>query len=351
VADPLVSIRVGGRAFTGWTSARVTRNLEALAGSFELGVSDRSGWQIAEEDECSVLIGDQVLLTGSVDRPRFSIGPQEHSLSVEGRDRAGALVDCSAVLDNWDLTGLTLLAVAQLLAQPFGVAVAMQAGLQVPALSNKLAVDPGESAHQALEKACRMAGVLAISDGRGGLVLTRAGSQRATSALVEGENIKAGSSSFDATDRYRRYLVSGQRAGSDDDFGLEVTSVLGSAEDPNVRRSERVLMVRPEGAVSSAQARARAQWEAAVRAARGDQVQVTVQGWTQGDGSVWPINALVPVRSPGLRVDGEMLITAATYALDSGGTTTQLQLMRPDAFKPEPVVPAAGRWRELARGA
>lgn len=351
MSEPAVSIRVGGKAFTGWTSARVTRGLETLSGSFELGVSDRSGWQIAAEDECEVLIGQETILTGYVDAPRFSIGADEHALSVAGKDRAAALVECSAVLKSWDLTGLTLLAVAQLLAQPFGVTVSVQPGLRLPALESKLSVDPGESAHEALEKACRMAGVLAVSDGRGGLLLTRAGTSRVPTALVEGQNLKAGSSSFDATSRYRRYLVSGQRGGTDEDFGLETTAVLGSAEDAGVRREERVLMVRPESAVTRTQARARAQWEATVRAARADQVQVTVAGWTMGNGKVWPINSLVRVTSPGLRVDGDMLITEAAYALDGGGTTTQLQLRRPDAFRPEPVVPQAGRWKELQGGA
>lgn len=347
MSEPVVSIRVGGRAFTGWTSARVMRSIEALAGSFELGVSDRTGWEIVEEDECSVLIGDETLLTGYVDVVRRSLSPRDHSIVVAGKDRAAALVECAAVLSQWDLTGQQLLAVARRLASPFGVSATIQRGLLVPALG-KLSVDPGESAQEALEKACRLAGVLAVSDGRGGLVLTRAGASRVTTAIVEGENLLSGTSTFDATQRFRRYLVSGQRSGSDDDFGLEVCAVRASAEDAGVRRIERVTMVRAESAITGSQARSRAQWEATVRAARGDQVEATVQGWIMGSGRVWPINALVRVRAPSLRVDGEMLITEATYSLDSGGTTTQLQLRRPDAFSPEPIVPAAGAWKELA---
>lgn len=349
MSEPAVSIKVGGKSYAGWTSARVTRGIESLAGSFELGVSDLKDWKITPEDECSVLIGDAPLITGHVDAVRYSLGPREHELSVSGRDRAAALVDCSAVLKHWDLTGLSLFDVADLLSGPFGVAVTAR-GL-TPAvlepLGRKLAIDPGETAHEALERACRLVGVLPVSDGKGGIVLTRAGSARAATALVEGENILAGSSAFDASGRFRTYRVTGQKGGADQDFGLEVTTTLGAAQDVGVRRSERVLVVRPEVGVTRAQAKARAQWEATVRAARGDQVQVTVQGWTQGDGAVWPINALVRVTSPSLRVDGDMLVTEATYTLDAGGTTTQLQLRRPDAFRPEPVVPEAGRWREL----
>jgi prophage tail gpP-like protein len=187
------------------------------------------------------------------------------------------------------------------------------------------------------------------------VVLMRPGSARATSGLVEGENILSASAEFDGTGRFRRYVVLGQHQATDEFFGGNTAGVRGEATDATVTRSARVLVVRPEGNVTSESARRRAEWEATVRAARGDAVSITVQGWTQSDGTLWPVNALVRVHSPRLGVDGDMLITQVVYSVGEDGTKTALTLRRPDAFSPEPSVPnppkgGSGYWKEIVRG-
>jgi prophage tail gpP-like protein len=349
---------VNGKQYAGWKRASITRGIEAIAGSFELEVSDRwigqdQPWPIAEEDECEVAVGRDVLITGYVDRCRTSYSSDEYTLGIQGRDRTGDLVDCSADLGKWEFKNIPLLTLAKRVAEPFGIAVSLQLGVIPPAPPAKFSVDPGDTTFDVIDRACRLAGLLPVSDGRGGLVLTRSGSERVSTALIEGENILAAESEFDATNRFRTYRVLGQHKGTDDFSGTAAASVKGSAADENVRRSARVLLVRPEGNVTSEYARKRAEWEAIVRAARADAVTVTVQGWTQGNGDLWPVNKVVIVRSPRIRVNGEMLISQVTYKVDDeSGTTTELTLRRPDAFKPQPTVTKAssGLWKEIARG-
>jgi prophage tail gpP-like protein len=130
--------------------------------------------------------------------------------------------------------------------------------------------------------------------------------------------------------------------------------VRGEAVDSGVRRTDRVLVLHAEESLTKEQAKIRAQWEATVRAARAAAVSVTVQGWRQATGELWPVNARVAVRAPRLGIDGPMLITQATYEVSSeGGTTTQLSLKRPDAFTPEPVFEKRSKvqpWDEIRRG-
>lgn len=349
---------VDGVQYGGWKSVRIVRSIESLCGSFELSVSDRwagqpTVWPIREGAECQVLLDDDVVLTGYVDSRSVEYDAASHSVTVAGRDKAGDLVDCSAVLDRWEFTGISLLVFAKKLCDPFGVSVSLQAGMSAPTVSGKLSIDPGDTAWGALESACRRAGVLAVSDGQGGIVLARAGSGRASTALVESENILRAGSTYDASGRYRTYRVLGQRPGSDSESGATVSRVKGEATDLGVRRPARILMVKPEGAVTTTYAKTRAQWEAIVHAAKGDSVSVTVQGWRQRDGTLWSPNRLVPIRSPMLELDGTMLISSVTHSLDqSSGSVTELSLVRPDAYAPEPAIPAPGtggttRWREL----
>jgi prophage tail gpP-like protein len=354
---PKVALRVNGKEYDGWKSARVTRGIETVSGSFELEVSDRwkdqdQPWSIFEEDECTVLIDGVPVITGYVDRRSLSLGPEEHTLRVEGRDKTGDLVDCSAMLQQWEFKNINVLTLAKKVAEPYGINVSVQAGV-IPRPVKKLSIDPGDSSFEVIEKACRLAALLPVSDGAGGLLLTRAGLSRTSTALVQGENILQASAEFDATGKHRTYAVLGQHQGSEDFFGPSTTELKGFAEDLTVRRAARTLLIRPEGNVTAEQAKTRAQWEATVRRARGDTASITVQGWTQASGTLWPVNALVSVRAPFLGIDGDALIVQATYSIGEGGTTTTLSLKPPDSFKPESSYETGtgnNYWREIVRG-
>ncbi len=363
MANPgVVGLRVNGKEYGGWKTVSITRGIEAIAGSFDLGVSERwvadsEPWPIFEEDECVVVIGSTPVITGYVDRRSLSYSASAHTLTVAGRDKTGDLVDCSAnpSLGKWEFKGISVLKFAQKIAAPYGITVTLQPGLtdsRLPKPPKKLSIDPGDTAFSAIENACRLAGLLPVSDGAGGLVLTRAGSLRASTDLVEGENILEASADFDHSGRFRHYKVLGQHKGTDDFNGVSASSVKGTAEDLNVSRSARTLIIRPEASVTVEHAKTRAQWEATTRAARAGAVSVTVQGWTMGNGTVWPVNALVRVRSPLIGVDGNMLITEANYTAGEGGTLTRLTLKRPTAFLPEPTIKVSsdGYWKEIVKG-
>jgi len=383
-----VRLEVNGRQYGGWKDVEITRGIEAIANSFKLTVSERwdgqsEPWPIVEEDACTVRLDGRVLLTGFVDSRSHREDAGAHSLTIAGRDSAGALVDCSAELSKWEFSQIPILELCKTLGAPFGIVFTLQDGLSDKAIgtaprsatakalaggapssvgsagkssslsiakpNTKLTISPGDSAFEVIDRACRMVGVLPVSDGLGGIVLTRAGGARATTPLVRGNNILTAEATFDATKRYRRYVVNGQAQGTDDLFGASAAAVKSEATDANVRRSERVLLVRPEGAVTLAFAKQRAAWEATVRAARSADVVITVQGWKQLDGSLWPINALVPVQDPAIGINGDMLITEAIFGVsEESGSTTRLKVVRPEAFIPEPVITSTGSGADAA---
>jgi prophage tail gpP-like protein len=386
MADDDIALIVNGRRYSGWESVRVTRSLESLAGSFALGVSDRWGsedlaWPIMEEDECLVVIGDDggndVVIDGYVDRRSLSLTDTSRSLSYSGRDRAASLVDCSATAQGasvsaqsasaagdidptrhtaastkWTYTNIDIVQFVRALAAPFGVGVSVQPGL-VPAKASKLIVHPGETAFEALKRAAEGAQVLVVSNASGGLVVTRVGAQRA-SALIEGFNVKTASVEYDGTDRFHRYLITTQIPGTDEASG-EATNVQAEATDLGVRRTERTILIRPDKGYSTADARRRADWEARIRAARAERVTITVQGWRQPGvgGRLWMPNALALVSVPAIGINGDMLISQVEFSIgEGGGRITQINLVRPDAFSPEPqaTVSGEGAWKELAGG-
>jgi prophage tail gpP-like protein len=357
IKDKGAVLIVDSRKYSGWKSVRVTRSIESLAGSFALGVNDRWGdeefWPIAEEDPCRVEIYGVAVVDGYVDKRSLSASADSRTLAYSGRDRAAALVDCSTTPEMWTAyKKLDVAAFIAYIAGQLGIHVSVQPGLvfrEVP----RFVVSPGDTHFDVIRRAVTDQSVLIVSDGDGGIVLTRSGAGRATS-LIEGQNILTASVEYDGADRYRRYVIAGQSAGTDEAHGA-ATSVLAEATDPGVHRAHRSLFIRPDKGNSEEGARKRADWEARIRAARAETVTVTVHGWTQPSGELWAPNALAYVRAPRMiGVDGDLLISQVEYSIGDGGTVTQLRLVRPDAFTPEPVTAtvreSGGRWKELDDG-
>lgn len=341
-----VSLEIGGIAWKGWSDVTITRAVDAVSGAFEVALVDR--WSpdmvalpIAASQPVSIKTSagaragaavDQ-LIRGYIDTVKPSFGATDHKISISGRDASADLVDCAAVHKPGQWKGLTCSRLAEILAKPFGVAVRCTAtqGAAIPVHK----IEPGETAWECLERALRQRELLAMPDASGGILVAPIGTGRATTALVQGQNILSASANFDAKGRFSEYRVLAQNKGSDAEHGDKAAGVLGVAYDPTVGRY-RPHVITGEAPKDAATAKRRAAWEASVRAGRSASVEVTVQGWRQGDGSLWPLNAMCRVSIPFLRVDQDLMIGKVVHKISgAGGTTTTLTLRSPLAYAQE----------------
>ncbi|MFN3883276.1 MAG: phage baseplate assembly protein [Rhodocyclaceae bacterium] len=343
---------VGGTLYTGWKQMAAVRQIDAIAGGFELELTERWDgqavrWPIYSGDTCELRLGGDTVVSGYVDNRPRSITKDSHRVTVRGRDRTGDLVDCSAVHEPDEWTGLDLLGLARILAKPFGVTVS--ADVDVGARFDPFKLQPGESAFEAIERACRMRAVLPMSDGKGGLLLTRAGSGRSASAIVQGENLLSAEADDDWTQRFNHYTVKAQSTSllADDAYGA--SRIRGEATDRGVNRHRPYLVI-AEGVADTTAARERAMWEAAVRAGRAVTVTAVVQGWRQADGALWPLNGLCPVKIPSLDIDDTLLITALRFTYGAQGSTTEISMTRPDAFRLIPEIPKGKKGTGMPEG-
>lgn len=394
-----VSLEVGGLQYGGWKSVRVRHSIEQLAGVYSLELHDRwpgqtTAWTIEPGQSCVLRIGDDTMITGYVDVNNVRVSPTEHSISIEGRDRTGDLVDCSAPPREW--VGMSFEHVATELCRPFGVQLYRQLGEGQGGYTNpartgqpaplqpcsnggdrlpRKAINSGDTVHKALEKLAKMQGVLLVSDRRGGLIVTRAGlGGRCRDVLATGQNILSQEYERSFANLYSEITVKGQAngatstaAGSQTLSGAQTVrpsatvkraaqapqggSVLAQAQSPSQRAAAstvgryRPLIITADSQADARRCAERAAWEAGTRESRSRRLTITVQGWRQEDGTLWSINTLVRVVSPLVRADEDMLITSCEYKLDSSGTTTVLQLSSPKAFdvlREIPDPPAGG---------
>jgi len=329
-----VELLVNGRVYEGWESVRVTRGIEQVAGDFALSVTDRwsengdlRAWPLNALDACEVRLDGAPVISGYLDAVSISLDAGSHGVSVQGRDKPGDLVDCSAVhAGQWQ--NATVERIARDLCKPFGIDVVVAlAGLLGEPLKS-FALQEGESVFEALDRAARSRALLLTSDPAGRLVVTRRGVQRVPVDVVEGVNLLSGSAEYRVNERFSSITVKGQARGSDAQGAEPAATVKATARDAEITRHRPLVVIAEEQGGSVA---ARADWERRIRMGRGSRATVTVQGWSHA-GGLWLPNRLVRVKSPSLRVDADLLIVSCSYTLDGGGSRTELTLAHPAAF-------------------
>lgn len=337
-------VSADGRILNGITAVEITRSVEAACGAFRVQAVLRPG--------TAVRVGSRVLIDlprdrepsarmmrGWAERVQVSVSSSGgRTLSISGRDITCDLVD--GTWPDWptEWTDTTLLQVARDIALPVGIQVIDELGepLHLP----RFAVQPGETGWDAISRAAAQVGVLAVTTLDGRLAITRQTRIRATKRLVEGQNVHQLSANYDDTQRFAEYTVRGQAPTTDEVVGEAATEVEGLARDPGVRAQRRMLML-ADGIADRDTAQARAEWEAAVRAARAQAIACRVQGWDQGGlrQNPWRPWNIVRCEFPSLGIDQDLSVGEVRNTWGSAGSFTELRLMRGDAFLPEPEVP------------
>lgn len=129
----------------GW---RVSLGLPAPTGSLALPEYLRPWAPV------TLTLGGQVILRGRLDSMESGVAKGEHTLALTGRDLAAVLVDCSAPVFAARQCGLDEI-VAKMV-RPLGIQnIRVSAGV---ATHDKISVDPGMTAWDALERVCEQNG-------------------------------------------------------------------------------------------------------------------------------------------------------------------------------------------------
>lgn len=324
---------VNGTAYGGWKSVTVTRSIEALAGAFSLAVSDR--WasnsaprRIEPGDACAIEVDGARIVTGHVDAREVSHDAETRTVTIRGRDRAGDLIDCSAIVTPGVWRNAALESVVSDLCRPFnvGVVVAASTGKRFETFT----VQEGESVFEALSRLAAARKLILMSDGLGSIVVTQAGARSVAYALRLGDNVLAATSARDWTDRFGEYVVKGQNPGTDYLTGERIVAARGSARDADIQRY-RPYMVHSEVPGHRDALSKRAAFERDRRRARAESESVVVAGWRH-PGGLWEPNIRVEFDDDVLGVRATRLVATVEFRRDDAGTTTTLGLSDPTAY-------------------
>lgn len=330
------SLKLNGSIYTGWTEMSISRSLERMSGTFDVGLTGNPDTtyinnQIIPGTAVEVLINNAPVMIGYIDALKSSYDANRADLSIAGRDKASDLIDCAATVDGpFEYNGQRLDQILGEILKPYKIPVSYLA--DTGSSFKRIAIQPGETAFDFIERLCRYRSLLPISDGLGGLLITKPGTEKSKGKLVYGQNILTGNISLDNTERFSLIVVKGQEEGSLDNSASDVAGAEGRATDPLVTRY-RPKVITGENPDSSLSLAERAKWELSKNRARSVTASYTVQGWTtDGQSDLWKINTIVPVVDPVRGLSRDMLIKDISLNRSASGTTTRLDLVLPEAF-------------------
>ncbi len=344
--DGDVTITAGGVTVGGWQEVRVTRGVERVPSDFDIKVTERnpdqSGTVVIEPFQpCVVRMGGDTVITGYVDDYEPAIEPAGHTVRVSGRGKCQDLVDCSAIVPGMQMTTSSAVALAQQLAQPFGITTSSPLGTVslkdqsgAPVQFN---VNLGETPFEIIDRVARYAQVLAFDSPDGNLVLDQVGRTTMASGFQQGVNIEAARCKFSASERFSVYVacIMSQQQFSQID-GAD-GNTLGKVEDKAVPRYRPRVIISEQATAAGYLALQRARWEMARRIGRSQAVSLTCDSWRDSAGKLWEPNALALVHLPALKLVNQLwVIGEVTYRRGEDGTHADLLLMPPAAYQPEP---------------
>lgn len=395
-AQNQVRLIVGASEYAGWKSVRIEAGIERQARSVDLEVTDVWPGQteiprrIQPGDACQVFIGEDLVLTGYVDATPIKYDGKSVSVGVKGRSKTADLVDCCPIpsgqstgagggtwgdvigpdgkkpvfvappaisAQHWRNQKMETIAAA--LAAPYGVRVIAEVDTGRAIAEHQVQI--GETVFESIDRMMRIRHVLSTDNERGDLVFIEVGSGGlAGTALEIGANIRAGSTDLDYKGVFSEYIVKGQRAGNDNEYGADVAEEEGddaddsatstvtgqsaTAKDARAKR-RRVLVIKQTGHADEGTCKDRAEYERAHRAAKALQTTYTLSGWRQADGKLWLPNLLVRVKDGLIGFDAEMVIAECAWIMDKEGLRTEIKVGPVDGYRTK-----AGKLKKSQKG-
>lgn len=337
-----IILKVAGKAFRGWTSVVVEKSLYQITGAFGLSATDifpgnMQKWGFVLGDECVIEINGQTIITGYIEDLPITYSNDSHNIQIGGRDKTGDLVDCSFIESRNAWTDQTVLHIITALCSPFSIDIAVDDSVTTQVKTKvvgEFRADEGDVIFDLIIKLCRSVAILPVSYGDGKLTLTRAGIEyKAHDTLELGVNVKSGSIDQSNKDRFRTYIVKGQGEGTDEKTLWDIIEPVAPPYVDEIIMRYRPIVIFSERKCDTGQCIVRAEWEARNRAGKSRNLEYEVQGWTQSNGDVWPLNAMVSVKDSFLGINNSLLIAAVSFSLDSSfGMITRLSLVDPKAF-------------------
>lgn len=170
--DNDIVVEIDGKAHSNWKSYDIDSDFLIPADAFNFDIGTPANHTVLPDlsgKEVRVKINGQIVLTGIVDATQHQISKNSRTFSLNGRDRASILVDCSAPTTN--VKGLTVLDAIKKIVAPIGIKkIELRAKDNNPVI-DKIDIEPSETAWSAALRCANFAGLHLWFDPNGTLIV------------------------------------------------------------------------------------------------------------------------------------------------------------------------------------
>jgi prophage tail gpP-like protein len=335
-----VALKIGGRTLTGWSSITISSSLAAAAATLAVSGEGLPRRSLNHTELVTVTYDGQLAFSGYLDEISVDVSSQGRRVRASGRSPIADLVDSTIDREAApeESEGENFILLVRRYLDRSGLAIELDGSRIDPPIPviPRHAPSIGETYWASIERMSRVAGVICTSTASGALALISPSRfDREPVALVEGQNVLSLRARASWADRAHRVIAEGQGSGLGDNWEDDI-ALRAVATDEAVRAS-RTSVVQVEGAATQEELEARARWEVAVRAARGSAYSAVVPGWRMPSSSrLWATGSLISLDAPSLEFRGDLLVDQVEFRFAQGGETTNVSLVRRDAYRAEP---------------
>lgn len=316
-SDDRIAIVVAGEVYENWASYDIDSNLLTAADRWHvtLGLDEGSRLPpaIHAGAECVVRLGNDDVMRGLIDDISHEVARPAPSLMMSGRDSMAVLVDCSAPI--FTAKELTLDQVVAQIVRPLGI-TRIDIRADENQRTEKVSIDPGITAWDALEQSAEANGLWAWCEPDGTLVV--GGPDYSTDPVDElimridgvGNNLLSLSREESMSGRYSEVTVLGQSHGTSRLNGRH--DIRAAAGDSGVERYRPRIVC--DGDIDGEdRARARARKLVADGRLNGLTLVATMKGHRTAAGQPWAPGQRVRVISEPHDIDDVFFLMARTF--------------------------------------
>ena len=326
--DNTVTLLINGKAHGQWTDYDIVSDLLTPADDFSVTLGrpvDAKPDAVQAGDKVVVRVGSDTVLSGRIDRVQTATEKGAKTLTIQGRDDAGVLLDCSAPLFN--AQEMALSQIIEKIVKPLGLA-----NIRIDAAktdkTHKVQIEPGSRAWDALAQYAEANGLWPWLEPDGTLVV---GGPDYTAAPVaelvlrlngQNNNIKRLEVSRDMAARYSEVTVLGQSHSGKH-------NIKATAKDEAVTLHRPLIVTEPD-VDSQAEVERKAKKKLADSRLAGLTITATVQGHRTDNGTLWQPGQRIHVLSEPDGLAAVYFLMARTFTGGRGQPTETVLTLKED---------------------
>ena len=322
-----VTLMINGKTHGQWTNYDIVSDLLTPADDFSVTLGrpvDAVPTAVKEGDKVEVRVGGDTVLSGRIDRVHTTTEKGNKTLTIQGRDDAGILLDCSAPLFN--AQDMDLNQIIEKIVKPLGLSK-IRIDAAKTNKTHKVQIEPGSRAWDALTQYAEANGVWPWMEPDGTLVV--GGPDYTTAPVAElvlrvsGDNNNIKRRNMAA--RYSEVTVLGQSH-------TGKHNIKATVKDESLKLNRPLIVTEPD-VDSQAEAERKAKKRLADSRLEGLTITAVVQGHRTDDGTLWQPGQRINVLSEPDGIDSVYFLIARTFVGGRGqGTETVLTLKEDGAW-------------------